>query len=1020
MSLERAARAVLRPAPNEDEVKHRIALLLTAMGHDEYRLEAPVGRRRIDIELPRLRIIIEVKAQGKLNAAVTSQTDASPFNQLEDYVLTRIRENRESQVLEKSACPWTGILTDGQTWYRWTWPQRDNPVAQPEDDNFRPASGPDLTQWLSAILSGEPIGRPWIPQNPVRDVSAFRTMHEELRKIHDGLDGNVRRDTLTKMNLWRDMLRSGGMDPSTQTARARLFVSHSFLIALARGVIWTIENPDRTSSPDPDQLLADGFGAWVVQTHTGRQWAKDLLSIICSYDWRQRQGDVLRPLYEAFVDANDRRDFGEVYTPDWLASLLVQEILDDAWCTAAINSARVAMSTNKPIEGVGVLDPCCGSGTFLYHATQRILSSPDLKDDPPVVQAGIVQQLVCGMDIHPVACEFARATLMRALTPGSVATAQSLRIWNGDALMLRREEGLFMPRNGQIVIRSPGDGEIRLPGVFFQHPQFADWVRRLVEAARNNRPVPGDIIQSLPDGDDREMVTATHRELTGIIRNEGNSVWAWFINHSVGPHELARRKVNRIVTNPPWVRMSTIQHEPRKQRLIAYAQDQNLWQGGKQAPHFDIAQLVVRAARETYLKDPDHDRASWIVKHSAIRGGNWEAFRRWRKIGPTHRAGGDHDLASDGRILDLADVQVFGPGDAQKCCVLIDNCQPFPNIRTSVIIARCPNGRPRAAMGAREANGLVRWEAAPPAIPKGVSDYEDVFRQGATIVPHVLTIAEQISGDGDRRTVTTRQSKQEPWRRVDPQVVDVPKWWLVPHLRSDHILPFSLAPNAPDQAIIPVNRHGGLLSEADIEEDSRYGGWSQLEDIYQSPEYRGRGQNTPQSLIQRIDYAGQLDRQLPAEARDNDKGLTRVLYPGSGDVMRAARTRPKSSIVDSTLYWCTMTTAQEAAYVVALLNAMFLREAFVQARASGRDFHLSPWKNVPIPAFDPASEIHQEIVNICEESEAMAQEFLSDTESLPGSQSARARRIREHLEETGLANRLNRAVREILPDQCHL
>ncbi len=53
-----------------------------------------------------------------------------------------------------------------------------------------------------------------------------------------------------------------------------------------------------------------------------------------------RRGDVLGPLYEAFVDARDRRDFGEVYTPDWLAELMVQETLDDDWCPSASAGTR--------------------------------------------------------------------------------------------------------------------------------------------------------------------------------------------------------------------------------------------------------------------------------------------------------------------------------------------------------------------------------------------------------------------------------------------------------------------------------------------------------------------------------------------------------------------------------------------------------------------------------------------------------------------------------------------------------
>ena len=90
---------------------------------------------------------------------------------------------------------------------------------------------------------------------------------------------------------------------------------------------------------------------------------------------RRRPGDVLRPLYEQFVDERDRKAFGEFYTPDWLAEFIVREICDDAWCETAVAKALAARQQGVDLEGVGVLDPTCGSGTFLYHAVTRILAS---------------------------------------------------------------------------------------------------------------------------------------------------------------------------------------------------------------------------------------------------------------------------------------------------------------------------------------------------------------------------------------------------------------------------------------------------------------------------------------------------------------------------------------------------------------------------------------------------------------------------------------------------------------------
>jgi N-6 DNA Methylase len=61
-------------------------------------------------------------------------------------------------------------------------------------------------------------------------------------------------------------------------------------------------------------------------------------------------------LYESLVDPDERHDLGEYYTPDWLAGRVVAQVMD-------------APLTQR------VLDPACGSGTFLFHALRRLIDA---------------------------------------------------------------------------------------------------------------------------------------------------------------------------------------------------------------------------------------------------------------------------------------------------------------------------------------------------------------------------------------------------------------------------------------------------------------------------------------------------------------------------------------------------------------------------------------------------------------------------------------------------------------------
>lgn len=72
----------------------------------------------------------------------------------------------------------------------------------------------------------------------------------------------------------------------------------------------------------------------------------------------------MKTLYESVISADTRRRLGEYYTPDWRAE------------------AMVDAAVPNPLEQ-RVLDPACGSGTFLFHAVRRYLAAAREAGKPP-------------------------------------------------------------------------------------------------------------------------------------------------------------------------------------------------------------------------------------------------------------------------------------------------------------------------------------------------------------------------------------------------------------------------------------------------------------------------------------------------------------------------------------------------------------------------------------------------------------------------------------------------------------
>jgi len=1002
----RAAQRLLAANPNrpEDRIRQDIGRLLDSLEIDNL-LTFRTRAGPADIFLPNRRVFIETKAAGLADdphRAQTRENPETPFQQLERYLTAEMGDELGRLPLDDQPdLPWTGVVTDGRVWHAWRFPHSHPTTHELVLDGFRPQTGDELVLRIGPILNVEPVGKPWIPSDP---VPLFVGALDDLREVHAGLTRErVRQTTETKMRLWLDMLRGSGMAPETDDARTRLFTAHCFLVALARGVVHTLVNPN--IRPDTAELLGSGFLAWIVEVEDGRVWARELLDRVHTYEWRRTAGDVLRPLYERFVDRGDRRDFGEVYTPDWLAEMMVGEVLDEEWCNQAVTAALTELRGRGRTDGIGVLDPTCGSGTFLFHCAKRILASELAEGLQPGQQADVVCRLVHGIDIHPVAVEFSRATLLRALPATPSAANMALAIYQGDALMLRQTDRhtLFEPRNGEILIRTPYGHEIVLPRAFTEHADFPDMLRRMVDTAAHGAALPADVGLVAEDEEDRAMVAACHMALTEVIEREGNSVWTWYITNVLGPDRLARRKVNRIVANPPWVKLAKIQVPERKRALerIAGKDEQaghlDLWTGGRQAPHFDIAQLFIRHARGAYLNEPNSDPSAWVTKAAAIRAGNWQKFRDWHA----------NFLA---QALDLSDARVFGGGDARRSCVLFEirrsSLTPSGDDGGRVLKAECPGATPDASASLDEAHTLLCL-TTPRRFPQAPSDYAaDTWRQGATVVPKVLTLTATVGAGtrSDTRIATTVRSDQRPWDTVQPRSGEVPAHWLTPMLTSKQLLPFGLGSAGPETAIIPRSEDGELLS---TETARRTVFWAELDDLYR--ERRGIGGNTPQTLMSRMDYGRALSVQLPLRSRRSRL----VAYPTSGDVMRAARIQEGMAVMDSNVYWRTMESVTEAQYLVAVLNAPTLEEAFRACRTSGRHFHKNPWRAMPIPAWDAGDRTHRRLAAL-----ALRAERTIGAMDLPAGQVAASRRIRTRLAEDGTFAELDALVREILPNHA--
>jgi hypothetical protein len=107
--------------------------------------------------------------------------------------------------------------------------------------------------------------------------------------------------------------------------------------------------------------------------------------------------DLLKQLYQNLVPKKVRHDLGEFFSPDWLAELVLNDISYDA-----LPESRI-------------LDPSCGSGTFLVLAIKRIRErTQGRRKDYDRLLAKIIDNVI-GFDLNPLAIIAARTNYLMAL-----------------------------------------------------------------------------------------------------------------------------------------------------------------------------------------------------------------------------------------------------------------------------------------------------------------------------------------------------------------------------------------------------------------------------------------------------------------------------------------------------------------------------------------------------------------------------------------------------------------------------
>ncbi|RIK80285.1 MAG: hypothetical protein DCC68_11275 [Planctomycetota bacterium] len=258
--------------------------------------------------------------------------------------------------------------------------------------------------------------------------------------------------------------------------------------------------------------------------------------------------DLLKKLYQQLFPKSVRHDLGEYYTPDWLAEHVLNEL-----------------------EYVGdpdkrILDPACGSGTFLVMAIVRIRRWYDEhREKCSFGEDDLCRKIlanVVGFDLNPLAVMAARTNYLIAIRDliGHVDKVE-IPIYLCDSLITPSTYGgLWAGKLGSARELKTAAATFLVPAeIATNREDVTTYAQQLEFCVRNGYSESEFLDRCRDDGlevTNAKIHTGLYAELVRLDKANKNGVWARIIKNAFAPLFVGR--FDYVAGNPPWVNWESL------------------------------------------------------------------------------------------------------------------------------------------------------------------------------------------------------------------------------------------------------------------------------------------------------------------------------------------------------------------------------------------------------------------------------------------------------------------------------
>ncbi|WP_255170119.1 N-6 DNA methylase [Natrononativus amylolyticus] len=798
-----------------------------------------------------------------------------------------------------------------------------------------------------------------------------------------------------------------------------LFIRHTYLSILAKLMAYVqysggvLPDDDEVSDVITGEVferlgiqnfIEEDFFSWVSRESADgadKRIVEHLLARLHDYDLSEIEEDVLKTLYQDLVTPEERHSLGEYYTPDWLAEEMVNEELEDN-------------------PEASVLDPTCGSGTFLFSAIRYKMEHVD-KDGQELIDH--LFNNVVGIDVHPLAIITARVNVLLAL---------------GDLLREERTESVSVPVYLSNTIMPPeherttaavdvyrfnsDEGVFELPITVTDDEEVLNELLDSVKSYLDSNDEideenlhaylenqVGEKYEGLAD-DERGVIYRNVVERISDLRDRGrDTIWTFILKNVYKPIYFEEKKFDRVIGNPPWLSYRYISREEYKDHvkhlvteeygLLDSSATQNL-------THMELASLVLAYSFDHYLEDGG--RLSFVMPRGIFSGTHHKNFRSF-------------DFSTVGHWTYLWDLEYVKPLFNNVSCVIAaekSEGESYPLdgriYQGSLPKANASLEAAREELDVRDItyylnefseSSVIMDRELDPDVIKSASPYKDKIENGGNAYPRTLWFV-----DFDEPPALGINPQEPPVHSSDRAVSQAGDRWEDAYIEGqiENEFLWNIVTGSEiayfgtlefPTAVLPLEISGSSYHLHDEESARRNGhqhlaNWiSEADRLFEQYKPEDRTEDVLEWLNWHQKFTDKQDPNAEYRVLQNSSGdyvcgavvktsdLTDLKVNGTIIELQRNSNDEIPLIVDHKCYHYETDSYEEAYYLSGFLNAPAIRDLIYdminRGQFAGRDIHKRVWE-VYIPEFNPNDPLHREISETALEATEQAAELIPE------------------------------------------